>query len=63
MNTVAANPNQTTDQEIHLYQAIALIGYASINIGPDLAMANNKLADFLNNPKSQHIEAAKRIVR
>lgn len=60
---IQPSDTQATDQEIHAYQQrIGSINFAASFTRPDVAQAASKLAEYLQNPSSRHLQLATRVI-
>ncbi|KAF5200461.1 Reverse transcriptase family protein [Thalictrum thalictroides] len=58
------NLKKATAQEIHEYQKrVGKLNYAAVITRPDISYGVSKLSEFLQNPSSQHIEAAQHMIK
>ena len=61
--SVIANKNKMANDEIDYRDLIGSLIYHMVATRPDIAWVITKLSQFFNNPTSEHISAAKRVLR
>ena len=61
---LTSNNSKATIKEIVAYQRrVGKLNYAAVITRPDIAFGVSKLSEFLQNPSSQHIEAAEHMMK